>query len=374
MIFKKTFKYRLIPTKKQEILFAKFAGARRWIYNRSLFQRKEAFEKEKKRISHFDQNNELVHLKKQKDLLWLKEIHSQVLQQALSDLDKAYQNFFRGLKQKEKIGFPHFKCKGVKDSFRYPQGVRAKDSRVFLPKIGFVRFRESRLIKGTIKQTTIIKEGQHWYVSFACEIEKEKPNPSLNKDKIVGIDLGIKTFATMAIGKKNHLITIENPKFLKKALKKLRFLSRRLSKKRKGSRSRYKARIELSRFHAKLKYLRLDFFYKLSLDIVKNHDIISIEKMNIKNMLQGLKTLSRSISDAGWSMFLNCLKNKALEYCKTLYEVSSLLASTQKCSRCGSKQKMNLRQREYICECGNTLDRDLNAAINIKNLAVGASV
>ena len=374
MIFKKAFKYRLVPTKKQETLFSRFAGAKRFIYNRSLFQRKELFEKEKKKLTLFDQNNELVKLKQQKDLLWLKKVHSQVLQQALSDLDKAYQNFFRGLKQKVKIGFPKFKCKGVKDSFRYPQGVKVSNSKVYLPKIGFVRFRESRMIEGVIKQTTIIKEGEYWYVSFACEIEKEKPNPNLNRDKIVGIDLGIKTFATMAIGKKNHLVTIENPKFLKRSLKKLRFLNRRLSKKVKGSRNRYKAKVELSKFHSTLRNLRLDFFYKLALDIVKSHDIISIEKMNIKNMLQGIKSLSRSISDAGWGMFLNCLKNKALEYGKTLHEVSSFLASTQKCSKCGNKKEMNLRQREYICECGNILDRDLNAAINIKNLAVGASV
>jgi putative transposase len=374
MIFKKTFKYRLNPTKEQGSLFAKFAGAKRWIYNRSLFQRKEAFEKEKKRISLFDQNNGLVLLKKQQDLSWLKEVHSQVLQQALSDLDKAYQNFFRGLKQKIKIGFPRFKCKGIKDSFRYPQGVKVNNAKVFFPKIGWVCFRESRIVEGKIKQTTIVKEGEYWYVSFACEIEKEPVKHILNKDKTLGIDLGIKTFATMAVGKKNHLVTIENPKFLKKSLKKLRFLNRRLSKKRKGSKNRYKARIALSKFHIRLRNLRLDFFYKLALEIVKNHDIISVEKMNIKKMLQGLKSLSRSISDAGWGIFLNCLKNKALEYGKTLYEVSSLLASTRKCSKCGNKKEMSLRQREYICECGNILDRDLNAAINIKNLAVGTSV
>ena len=296
------------------------------------------------------------------------------MQQSLSDLDTAFQNFFRGLKQKAKIGYPRFKCKGVRDSFRYPQGVKVLNSKVFLPKIGWIKFRESRKIEGIIKQTTIVKEGDNWYVSFALEIEKDEIKPKININKVVGIDLGVKKFATMAIGNDNRLVTEENPKFLNKSLKKLRFLSRKLSKKRKGSRNRYKARKDLSKFHAKLKNMRLDFFYKLSLEIVKSHDIIGIEKMNIKNMFQGVKILSRAISDAGWGMFLNCLKNKALEYGKTLHEVSSLLSSTKKCSKCGIKKHMALSDRVYVCKCGNILDRDLNAAINIKTLAVGASV
>jgi len=167
---------------------------------------------------------------------------------------------------------------------------------------------------------------------------------------------------------------VSNPKYLRKALKKLQFLSKELSKKSKGGKNRYKARKKLSNLHCHLKNLRLDFFHKLALMIVKSHDIIGVEKMNIKAMMQGLKTLSRAISDAAWGMFLNCLKNKALEYGKNLYEVSSFLASTRKCSKCGEKNNIKLGQSRYFCECGQNIDRDLNAAINIKNLAVGASV
>lgn len=200
------------------------------------------------------------------------------------------------------------------------------------------------------------------------------PKITIDQKKAIGIDLGLKNFATLAVGEKNHLITIENPKFLRKELKKLCFLSRTITRKKKGGRNRYKARKRLNLFHCHLKNLRLDFFYKLALEIVKSRDIIGVEKMNIKAMLQGLKTLARAISDAGWGMFLNCLKNKAMEYGKTLHEVSSLLGSTRLCSNCGCKQILALGQREYICECGQKIDRDLNAAINIKNLAVGASV
>ncbi len=372
MIFKKAFKYLLEPNKPQETLFSQFSGAKRWIFNWGLSQRKELWEKEKRAVSLFDQNNELVVLKKREELAWLKKIHSQVLQQGLCDLDRAFSNFFSGIKNG--VGYPHFKCKGIRDSFRYPQGVEVKDNKVYLPKIGWIKFKKSRDIEGIIKQTTVLKEGEKWYVSFSTEIEKEAPKVIIKEEKAIGIDLGLKTFATMAVGEKNFHVTVENPKFLRKKLKKLSFLSRSLSKKKKGGRNRYKARKKLNLFHCHLRNLRLDFFYKLSLDIVKNHDIIGVEKMNIKGMCQGLKTLARAISDAGWGLFLNCLKNKAFEYGKSVIEVSSLMGSTRICSNCNSKNEIALGQREYICKCGQRIDRDLNAAINIKNKAVGASV
>lgn len=366
MILKKSFKFRVKAKRSFLNLFAQFAGAKRWIFNRGLFQRKDSWEKEKKKISLYDQNNELIQLKK--EYPWLKDIHSQVLQQGLHDLDRAFVNFFKS------AGYPKPKCKGVHDSFRYPQGVKVKGNKVYLPKIGWVKFIKSREIEGSIKQTTILREGDHWYVSFSCEIEKEDIAVVLDNKKTVGIDLGLKSFATLAIGEDNRIDVKKNPKFLRKALKKLRYLSRMLSKKKKKSSNRYKARKKLSLFHIHLRNLRLDFFYKYALDIVKSHDIIGIEKMNIKAMVQGISTLARSINDAGWGMFLNCLKNKALEHGKTLYEVSSLKGSTRRCSSCGQQHAMLLSEREYVCECGQRIDRDLNAAINIKNLAVGASV
>lgn len=374
MKFKKSFKYLLLPNNLQEAICNQFSGAKRWVFNWGLSQRKLFWENEKKKISLFDQNNELVLLKNEEKLSWLKIIHSQVLQQALNDLDRAFLNFFNGLKKNMKVGYPKFKCKGVKESFRYPQGVRVNENKVWLPKIGWVKFKKTREIQGIIKQTTVIKERDKWYVVFSLEIEKEALKVNIDPKKTVGIDLGLKYFANLAIGEKNHFVTIENPKYLRKALKKLRFLSRDLSKKTKGGKNRYKAKKKLSYLHCYLKNLRLDFFHKLALSIVKSHDIISVEKMDIKAMMHGLKTMSRAISDVGWGMFLNCLKNKALEYGKKLYEVSSFLSSTQNCSNCKRKNEMRLGQSKYICECGLEIDRDLNAAINIKNLAVGASV
>jgi putative transposase len=368
MIFKKTFKFRLQPAKNKEPLFYQFAGARRWIYNRGLDQRKKAWEEEKRKVTLYDQNNELVLLKEKEDLAWLKDIHSQVLQQALHDLDQAFLNFFTG------SGYPRFKCKGVRDSFRYPQGVKVDNNKAWLPKIGWINFRKSREIEGAIKQTTITLEDGKWYISFSCEIEKEPLKPQLNLHNVVGIDLGLTNFATLAIGNKNKLITIENPKFLRKHLKRIRFLSCQLSAKQKYGNNRNKARAKLNKLHRHLKNLRLDFSYKLALMIVKSHDIIGVETMNIKGMVQGLKTLARAISDAGWGVFLTCLKNKATEYGKTLYEIASILGNTRKCSNCGRNNAITLGKREYSCGCGQRIDRDFNAAINIKNQAVGASV
>ena len=373
MILRKGYKFRLEPIKTQRNLFFQFAGAGRWVFNRGLAQKKDAWKINKQTISLFAQNKELTLLKNKDETAWLKTIHSQVLQQSLQDLDSAYKNFFRGLKKKENPGFPKFKVKGFKDSFRYPQGVKVEGSLVFLPKIGWIKFRKSREIKGIIKQSTIIREGDNWFVSFNTENEIETPKPILDPEKTVGIDLGLKSFATLAIGKDNHLVTIENPKYLRKKITKLQFLSRQLSKKVKKSKNRYKAIKKLSSFHSHLKNLRLDFFHKQALTIVKSHDIINIEKMNVKGMLKGLKNLSRAINDAAWSMFVNCLKNKAIEYGKTLNEISSLMGSTKHCSKCGHKNDITLKERTYICSfCGQVIDRDLNAAINIK--AAGSTV
>ena len=175
MIFKKTFKFRLSPNSAQLVLFAQFAGACRWIYNRGLAERTRLWKEEKKSVSLYTQNNELVALKKEEETAWLKDVHSQILQQSLGDLKSAYDHFFRRVKNQEVPGYPRFRCKGDNESFRYPQGVSVKDKKVYLPKVGWVRFRKSREIEGDIKQTTIIQEGNTWNICFSCEIEKPDP-------------------------------------------------------------------------------------------------------------------------------------------------------------------------------------------------------
>jgi putative transposase len=375
MLLKKGFRFRLDPTSAQKQLFAQFSGACRFVYNRGLAKRKEAYEKERKSIRLFEQNNELVLLKKEEKTAWLKDIHSQVLQQALQNLDFAFQNFFQNVRKEKKPGFPRFKCKGVRDSFRYPQGVKDDGNHVYLPKIGWVKFRKSREIEGEIKQTTIRREADHWYVSFSTEREILDPVPApISEEMAVGIDMGLKTFATMATGPSHRPTYVPNPRYFTHFLPRLRVLSRRLSKKVKTSKNWLKAKRQLAKLHLRIRRCREDFAHKLSTMIVKSHDIICVEGLDIANLLEiGTKSLSRSISDASWRSFLRCLEYKAKELGKHFVETGKFFPSTQTCSFCGARQKMKLGDREYQCpQCSNAIERDLNSAILEK--AAGMSV
>ena len=163
----------------------------------------------------------LTKLKKEEKTHWLKEIHSQILQQALKDLDSAFQNFFRRIKQKVTPGYPRFKSKGIRDSFRFPQGVKTNEDTVYLPKIGWVKFRKTREIEGTLKQTTISRKRDHWYISFSCEIEiPDPPQAVIQEEKAIGIDVGLMHYAVCASGKSNKPIVIAPPKFLHSLLDK----------------------------------------------------------------------------------------------------------------------------------------------------------
>ncbi len=370
MIIKKTFRYRLRPDKVQRQLFLQFAGACRWVYNRGLAQRKDLWEQEKKRVTIFDQNKELSLLKKREETLWLGDIHSQVLQQALHDLDSAFNHFFRRVKKKEVPGHPNFKSKGDKDSFRYPQGVKINGSKVWLPKIGWVRFRKSREVEGGLKQTTVISEGGKWYVCFSCEWEERDPQSS-EWGSVIGIDLGLETFATIAT--EGGFEEVVNPRFYRKELSHIRYLGRQLSKKKNRSNNRLKAKAKLQLFCAKIRARRNDFLHKLSTEIVKSHDIITVESLKIKDMLMSSsRSLSCSISDAGWGQFLLMLKYKSEYYGKKLVEANQYFASTQICSNCGKKNAIGLSIRKYSCGCGLEIHRDQNAALNLR--AVGTTV
>jgi len=213
VIIRRAFKYKLKPTPSQREKFLQFAGARRFVFNRGLDQRKKAYDSARKTPSYFEQNVELTALKDQSETSWLKEIHSQILQQALKDLDRAFQNFFRRVKQ-DKLGYPRFKKKGISESFRYPQGVKVSGSQVYLPKIGWIKFRKSRELQGTLNETTILQEGTNWFVSFSCEWEKEiKPAP-LDENQAIGIDMGLTKFATTSSSSSNSRQDIENPPIL----------------------------------------------------------------------------------------------------------------------------------------------------------------
>ena len=372
MIIRSAFLFRLKPKKSQLAQLAQFSGACRYIYNRGLEERKKAYEENKQSLTYYEQNIALTTLKKEEKTKWLKEVHSQILQQALKDLDQSFQNFFRRIKQKQVPGYPRFKSRGVRDSFRYPQGVKIKDTQAYLPKIGWVSFIKSREILGTLKHTTISRRGDHWYISFNCEIEIETPQrPPIVEEKAVGIDVGLIHYAALAVGKSNHHATIPPPKFLKTLLPRMRVLSRRLSKKQKGSQNWKKAKRQLAKLHAKIRHARENFAHQLSTLIVKSHDIICVESLNIKELMQ--TKLSRSIADAGWRQFLTYLKYKAHRLGKYFVEIDKYFPSSQLCSSCGHRQKMELKERNFSCQnCDLKIDRDYNSSIIIK--AAGMSV
>jgi putative transposase len=369
VIFTKTFKFRLRPNREQESLCAQFAGASRWIYNRGLDRRNKLWEEEKRSVSLYDQNNELVLLKQEEETSWLQDIHSQVLQQALDDLKKAFDQFFRRVSEKETPGYPRFRCKGEHDSFRYPQGVKTRHNFVWLPKIGWVRFRRSRELEGEIKQTTVIKEGKYWYVCFACEIAKEQVE--IKGEDTIGIDVGLEHFATIASDQK--IEEIDNPRFFQRRLSKIKYLSRRLSKKKAKSRNRLKAKEKLNIEHAKIKNQRKDWLHQLSTHLVKSHDKIVVESLRVKDLLESApKHLARAISDAGWREFLQMLKYKCEENNKKFIEVGQYFPSTKQCYQCKKRNDIPLSTREYSCSCGHRMHRDHNAALNLK--AAGMSV
>lgn len=371
MFVQKAFRFRLRPNRQQEELLSQFAGACRWVYNRGLEERQRAYEERRKIPSLYDQNMELPRLKREEETAWLKGVHSQVLQQALADLDLAYSHAYRRLKSGEHAGFPHFRCKGRNDSFRYPQGVRIFDSVAYLPKIGYVRFRQSRPLEGRLLQTTVVREADKWYISFACEMEVSSPILDFSDEKCIGIDLGIEYFATIADSQTVEQVT--NPKWLNRDLKHLRYLSRQLSKRKKKSKNWYKALAALRAFHARLRNRRADFLHKLSTQIVQNHDLIGVESLCVKELLgDAPRSLARAISDAGWRHFLQMLKYKCEQMGKRLVEAGRYFASSQLCSNCGARQQMPLQMRTYECSCGLKLHRDHNSALNLR--AAGMSV
>ncbi len=362
MIIAKTFRYRLEPNALQRQLFARFAGCCRFVFNQGLAARKASYETEGETLSYADQCKVLPDLKKAKDTAWLGEIHSQVLQQALKDLDTAYQHFFRHVKAGEAPGFPKFKKKGQKDAFRYPQGVKVEGGRIYLPKIGWVKYRDSRPVEGKILQATIKREGEHWFISLACEVELPDLAPvTVAEETAVGIDVGLKRFAFLSDG-----TDIENPRFMSKALPKLKQAQRRLRRKTKRSNNWKKQMAKVVKLHIQVKNARKDFAHKASTTIVKNHDVIAVEDLNIKGMVKN-RHLSRAISDVGWGLFLAMLKYKAEWAGKHFVRIGRFEATSKTCSTCGEKKPMPLSVRTYACGgCGTVIDRDWNASLNIR--------
>lgn len=359
----KSYKFRLYPNESQKAMIEKTFGCKRFVYNHFLAKSIEDYQFSGKSNSYNQNSKDLTILKK--DLTWLTEVDSWATQNALRDLDSAYQNFFRQIKQGKKPGFPKFKKKCSKQSYKttnpnkFP--IPVKRNKVRLPKIGYVRFKQDREILGRWLSMTISKNpsGKYFILINCCEIPyQEFKSTGAN----IGIDLGLKDFAITSDGEK-----FENPKYLRKSEKRLKMLQRKLSKKQKGSNNREKARIKLAKHHERIMNQRTDFLHKLSTNLVKNHDLIALESLKVKSMVRNHK-LAKSILDASWSEFVRTLSYKCSWNRKAFAQIDTFFPSSQLCNNCRYKnpEVKDLNIREWTCpQCGQHHDRDINAAKNI---------
>jgi len=352
---KYTYKFKINPTEDQKVLLNKHFGSVRWVYNYFLNQRKQEYITNKKSINYYQQAAELTQIKKKEETNWLKEINSQSLQSSLRNLDTSYGRFFR-----KQSNFPRFKSKYDRQSFKIPQFISVKESQLIIPKFkGGIKINLHRKIEGDIQFATISKSTTgNYYVSLTCEVQYQ-PYEKTNSN--VGIDTGIKDLAILSDGN-----TYENIKSLKSNLKKLKFEQRQLSKKVKGSSSRDKQRKKLAIIHEKITNIRKDYLHKVSTEIVKNHDIISVEDLAVKNIMKNHK-LAQAMSDVSLGTFYSMLEYKCSWNDKQFVKIDRFFPSSKTCSNCGwINQDLTLKIREWECpSCREKHDRDLNASKNI---------
>ena len=355
MLVQKGFKYRLKPTKEQKQMLLQHGGNTRFVWNYFLKQNIDYY-KETGKFKFYHKLATVIPKLKQ-EFPFLKESFSQSLQMVARQFDKALKDSFK----KEK-GFPSFKKKALlNDSFTCPQKWRLGKGFVFIPKIGEMRWVKHRPLEGKPKSITISQDGDKWYCSILCEFkipDKEKKIYS-----IVGCDVGVKEFAVLS-----DRTVIKNPKHLKSAEEKLTLAQKRLTKKQKGSRNRFKQRMKVRKIHTKIKNVRGDFLHKTTSSIIAKYDGIVLEDLNVKGMMKN-HSLAKSIADVSWSEFKRQLKYKAMWNSKHFVLIGRFEPTSKTCSNCGYIQDMPLGRRQYNCPyCGMSLDRDLNASINICRL------
>lgn len=363
---KRNHKFRIYPNKEQEAQLLLWLDTCRGIYNTALAQRKEAWERERRSVTRVEQQVWLKEAKKTDERL--REIRSQVAQEVLFRIERAFVVFFRRVKNGETPGYPRFKGKGRYKSLTFTQlgeekGASFQDGKLRLSRIGLVKIKLHREIPGTIKTVTVKRDATgKWWAIFTAEIELTQPQA--HTGHVIGLDAGLEKFAALSDGS-----TITNPRYLRKTEERLKRAQRNLSRKEKGSRNREKARRKPAKLHTKVCNQRKDFLHKQSRRLVHTYRLIAIEDLNIKGMEKN-HHVAKSISDAGWGAFVAMLEYKAVEAGTKLVKVNPF-GTSQECSRCGMTVPKGLSERVHCCPyCGLTLDRDVSAARNILKRAL----
>ena len=364
----KAYKYRIYPNAEQKKQLSHHFGCARWVYNWALGKTKEHYEKEEKHLSRRRLQDSLVALKKTEAHAWLREVNSQSLLATLFHLHKAYQNFF-----KKRARIPKFKKKHNRQTYECPQHVTLDQNanRIHLPKIKSIKIKLHRHFQGTIKTVTLTKTpSEKYYASILIQTTVSIPTlPSVQKDNILGIDLGLKYFAITSQGEK-----IPHPKYLKHTLKRLAIAQRIRSRKdyKDKSNNYQKQCIKVAKIHEKIAARRYDFIQQYTARLVRENQVTSfaVEDLHVKGMIRNRK-LSRAIADSAWGSFLRVLAYKSKWHGKHVLPIGRFIASSKTCHACGHKQeKMPLSVRVWDCVCGLKHDRDINAAKVIKKQAI----
>lgn len=360
----RAFKYRIYPSSAQQKKLLETFELLRELYNAALQERRDAYKKHKISISYNEQAKSLSLIKEGRPEY--KGINSQIQQQTLLRLDKAFKAFFRRVKNGEKAGYPRFKGKGQFKTITFPQPDKTglfllgkdkqKGKKVEVSNIGKIKVKLHRPIQGTVKQASISLDSDgKWHILYTCDNVQQILLSKTNQ--AVGVDLGITTFAALSNEEK-----IENPRFFEKAQKRLKKSQRILAKKKKGSKGRVKARFQVAKIHSEIRRSRLDFHHKEALTLVKRFDRIAIENLNVKGLSQGF--LSKQVNDASWGQFISILLCKAESAGKEVIKINPS-GTSQECSKCGIITKKDLSIRVHKCSnvyCGYIVDRDVNAA------------
>lgn len=360
----KAYKYRLYPSPEQAVVLDKTIGICRLVYNLALEVKIRAWQEFGVRLSAYDIQQELKYLRK--EYSWIRDVNSQAVGQSINSVDDAFKNFFKG------SGYPKFKKKRNGGSFRCHNNTRKIDwskNLLTIPKVPNIPIVLSRTFSGKIKTITISKTPTNkYFASILVESVQQLQNPPV-KENAIGVDLGISSFAVLSTGEK-----IDNPRYLQGELKRLKVLQRRASRKKKGGKNQKKAYLKVALLHEKISNQRKDFLHKLSTKLISDNqtDTICVESLAVSNMVKN-RSLSKAISDVSWAEFVRQLEYKGKWYGKNVIKINRFYASSKTCSECGHiKDEMNLSERTWVCSnCGSNHDRDINAAINIRNSGMG---